>query len=66
MTKKFTAIHGTTSRITSVIAENANEADMKLENQMRKPGRFIFFEAWINSGRRMMVNNNRDEIVSAS
>ena len=48
--KKFKAITGNGSPIITVVAENRDDAFDRIREQLRCPGRFSYFEAWVVGG----------------
>jgi len=62
---KYTATFGKgRSRILSVHAESVQEADTEIERQLYRPGRRALLGQWQAGGRRMMVNDDSEYVVS--
>jgi len=55
MKRKYTAVFSANrSRIISVHAENQDDANAKIEEQLRRPGRMDAFVRWVEDGRLVL------------
>ena len=62
---KYTATFGKgRGHILSIYAESVQEADAEIEWQLDHPGRRALLGQWQEGGRKMMVNDDSENVVS--